>query len=232
MSKVSTVSSSEETYGFQDLLERMEQIKPSEVFQKRRDIAESLQSIASSIIRMDADEAELNDYASRLKQLEEALAGHGKVDTGEIFKRMINGEARADDVLMGHDYSILNGKSSAVAFPMETRIEGDRVKGNAFVPLPFQGPPMRVHGGIVAAMFDVLLAQTQAIAKVMGYTASLDITYKAATPLETELELEAWIEKIDGRKMYNAGEIRMNGEVCASAKGLWIQPKSNLFGFG
>jgi len=220
------------TFGFKDIFEGTREIVPSEEFLSRRHIADSLRNIASHIIRMDATADELALYAQEFQKLEQKLKAQGKVDAGELFKRMLNGEASADDVLMGHDFSILSGKSTAVGFPLETRIEGDRVKGRAFVPLPFQGPPMRVHGGIVAAIFDVLLAQTQAIGKVMGYTASLDISYKSATPLETELELEAWIEKIDGRKMFNAGEIRANGKVCASAKGLWIQPKSNLFGVG
>lgn len=218
------------TFGFKDIFEGMRQIEPSAEFQKRRDIADSLRNIASHIIRMDASADELATYVQQLQQLEQHMKAQGKVDAGELFKRMINNEASADDVLMGHDFSILSGKSTAVGFPLETRVEGDRVFGRAYVPLPFQGPPMRVHGGIVAAIFDVLLAQTQAIGKVMAYTASLEISYKSATPLETELELEAWIEKIDGRKMFNAGEIRANGQVCASAKGLWIQPKSNLFG--
>ncbi len=217
------------TYGFKDMIDGLHNIEPSESHQKRRDIAKSLQAIASHIIRMDANDEELEAYKKDLKGLEQRFAAQGKVDTGELFKKMVNGEATGDDVLMGHDYGILSGKASAVAFPMDTRIEGDRVLGTAYVPLPFQGPPLRVHGGIVAGMFDVLLAQTQAIAKVMGYTASLEITYKDATPLESDLELEAWVEKIDGRKMYNAGVIRANGKVCAEAKGLWIQPKSNLF---
>ncbi len=220
------------TFGFKDIFEGTREIVPGADFQNRRDIADSLRNIASHIIRMDASSDELSAYAQELQQLEQRMEAQGKVDTSELFKRMVNGEASADDVLMGHDFSILSGKSTAVGFPLETHIEGDRVFGRAYVPLPFQGPPMRVHGGIVAAIFDVLLAQTQAIGKVMGFTATLDITYKSATPLETELELEAWVEKVDGRKLFTAGEIRANGQVCASAKGLWIQPQSNFFGMG
>ena len=219
-------------YGFKDMLEGVHKIQASGVHQKRRDIADALRKISSHLIRMEASEEELIAYASEVEALEKRLAQQGKVDTGELFKKMINVEASGDDVLMGHDYNILDGKSSVIGFPMETYIEGDRVKGWAKVPLPFQGPPQRVHGGMVAAIFDVLLAQTQAIAKVMGYTASLEISYKDATPLDTELELEAWVESIDGRKMFNAGEIRANGKVCASAKGLWIQPKTSFLGLG
>jgi acyl-coenzyme A thioesterase PaaI-like protein len=223
-------SNSTKTYGFQDMLEGVGTIQPSISHQKRRDIAQSLREISSHIIRMSATDDELDAYVAELADLESRFMAQGKVDASELFKKMINQEATADDVLMGQDFGILNGRASALAFPMETKIIGDRVHGTAKVPLPFQGPPLRVHGGIVAAIFDVLLAQTQAIGKVLGYTASLEISYKDATPLNSDLELEAWIEKIDGRKMFNAGEIRANGKVCATAKGLWIQPKSNMFG--
>ena len=217
-------------YGFMDLMKGMDSLKPSASHQKRRDLAKSLQSIANHIIRMEASDDELLAYTQEVEMLEMRMAKQGKIDSAELFKKMINSEASADDVLMGHDYSILSGKASAIAFPMEMDIVGDRVKGSAYVPLPYQGPPQRVHGGIVAAMFDVLLARTQMIGGVMGYTAYLNITYKAATPLETDLELEAWVEKVEGRKMFNAGKIMANGEVCATAEGLWIQPKTSLFG--
>lgn len=219
-------------YGFKDLMSGMDTIEPSESHMNRRRLAKSLQDIATHIIRMDASEEELASYAKELEHLALRLDSQGKVDSGELFKKMINGEASGDDVLMGHDYSILSGKASAVAFPMDMEIVGDRVKGSAYVPLPYQGPPNRVHGGIVAGMFDVLLARTQMIGGIMGYTAYLNVTYKAATPLETDLQLEAWVEKVEGRKMFNAGKIMANGEVCATAEGLWIQPKSSMFGMG
>ncbi len=229
MSKTS-LAEQQKLYGFKDMLDGVHTIQASPAHQKRRDIANSVRNIASHLIRMEASDAELSQYAKAFADLEQKLSLHDKVNMGELFKKMINVEASADDILMAHDYNILDGKSTVVGFPLETWIEGDRVKGWAKAPLPFQGPPQRVHGGMVAAIFDVLLAQTQAIAKVMGFTASLEITYHAATPLDTEVQLEAWVEKVDGRKLYNYGEIRVDGKLCASAKGLWISPKTGMLG--
>ena len=224
------IDKAEKKFGFKDMLEGIEHLQPSPAHADRRRIARSLQDIASHIIRMDATPAELASYAQEVEALALRLAGQGKVDTAELFKRMINSEASLDDMMLGHDFHILSGKASAMAFPMDLRVEGDRVLGSAFVPLPFQGPPQRVHGGIVAAMFDILLARTQIIGGIFGFTASLEISYHAATPLETDLQLEAWVEKVDGRKMFNAGKIMVDGKLCASAKGLWIQPKSGFMG--
>ena len=70
-----------------------------------------------------------------------------------------------------------------------------------------------------------MLAKTQRIWGSQGFTANLEISYKAATPLNEELELEASIIEENGRKMFNEARIMFNGEVTASAKGLWIRPE-------
>ncbi len=217
-------------YGFKDFISGAEDIEPSVSHLKRRQLAKSLQNIATHIVRMDATDEELEAYSQQVEVLEQRLANHSKIDSASMFQKIFTGQASCDELLLEHDYTILSGKASAIAFPMELLIVGDRVKGTACVPLAFQGPPQRVHGGIVATMFDILLSRTQAISGLIGFTAGLTIDYKAGTPLDTELELEAWIEKVEGRKLFNAGKIMVNGEVCATAQGLWVQPKTRPFG--
>ena len=88
----------------------------------------------------------------------------------------------------------------------------------------YQGPPGRAHGGIIAAIFDILLSRTQELVSGIGYTASLKIDYLAATPVNEELSLEAEIVKIDGKKLHNQGKIIVGGKVTAKARGLWVLP--------
>lgn len=216
-------------YGLKELMHGSDEIQPSALHLNRRRLAKALQNIASHIVRMDVTDEDLSAYVREFVTLEKKLGRHGKLDGPGMYKKMTMNQASADEVLMGHDYSILNGKASAVAFPMELKIEHERVVGHARVPLPFQGPPQRVHGGIVAAIFDILLARTQYISGFIGYTASLKVDYRLATPLDTELQLVAWVEKVAGRKMYNKAEITANGKVCAVAEGLWIKPKVAIF---
>lgn len=217
-------------YGLKALMGGVVDIEPSLSQLKRRRIARSLQNISSHIVHMDASDGEMNYYSQELDALERRFSAHNKVDSAGVFQRMCDGEASGDDVLLDQDYSILIGKASAIGFPMELEVLDDRVKGTAYVPLSFQGPPQRVHGGVVATIFDILLSRTQVLCDFMGFTASLKIDYKKATPIETKLELEAWVQKVDGRKLLNGGKITANGEVCATAEGLWIQPNSNALG--
>ena len=39
---------------------------------------------------------------------------------------------------------------------------------------------------------------------------------------EHELELESWVDRIEGRKVFTAGTISINGEVTARAEGIFI----------
>ena len=100
------------------------------------------------------------------------------------------------------------------------------IRGKTKVDIRFQGPPGRVHGGMVASIFDILLSRTQELVHSIGYTASLKIDYVAATPINTDLDLEAKIIKIDGKKLYNSGVIKVDNQVTARAKGLWVLPSA------
>ena len=49
--------------------------------------------------------------------------------------------------------------------------------------------------------------------------------YHRKTPLNTPVEMWAVNEKQDGRKLLCVAEMRVNGEVTASAEGLFISDK-------
>lgn len=196
--------------------------------QARRRVGRSIQNIMNKLIRLDASVDEINQYAEQLEQLETALEKHDRIDQMSIFKKLVNQEGEAEDILNITDYDILTGLSTPVSLPLKTWIEGDKIKGSANVGIQYQGPPGRVHGGIIAATFDVLLAGTQNLANIQGFTGTLSVKYLGATPINTDLELEAEVVKIEGRKLFNRGRILVNGEVTAEAEGIWIQVKGGV----
>jgi acyl-coenzyme A thioesterase PaaI-like protein len=219
------------TFGLADYIHFGEDpVEPSVSHAKRRRLARSLQNISSSMFRMDANAAEIDGYLRQVEALEAQFSKLPKVDSSAIFKKIVRGDASGEELLMDRDHIVLTGRANPISLPMDFSIRDDRVVGTVTVPFEYQGPPQRAHGGVVAAIFDVLLHKTQKICGFMGFTASLTVDYVDSTPLDTELELEAWIEKVDGRKLYNAGKITRQGKECAKAKGLWIQPNSGTFG--
>ena len=52
----------------------------------------------------------------------------------------------------------------------------------------YEGPPLAVHGGYIAGLFDELLGAVQSLSQTgTGYTAKLEIKYRSLTPIDEEL---------------------------------------------
>jgi len=119
-------------------------------------------------------------------------------------------------------YSPLVGPLNPLAPPMEFEVRGGRVHGKVTYGAPYVGPPQHVHGGIIAATLDELLGSTNLVHMVGGMTGTLTIRYRRPTPVLKEIELEGWLDRVDGRKVYAHGEMRHAGEVTAEAEGIFI----------
>jgi acyl-coenzyme A thioesterase PaaI-like protein len=135
---------------------------------------------------------------------------------------------REDDITSVMPYSPISGKRNAIALPMKLWKAGDReVLGEAIFSSTYAGPPNAVHGGIIAAVFDEILAMANVISGSAGFTGTLTIKYHDKTPLNTPIELWGMNVRQEGRKQISRGEMRVNGKVIASAEGLFIcAPKS------
>ena len=107
-------------------------------------------------------------------------------------------------------------------------IKDDRAYGKVTAGWAYEGPPGTLHGGYVAAIFDQFLGMAQVMGKQPGMTGILTTRYHQRTPLNTELRLEAWIEKLDGRKTMVRGEMYAGDIMTASCDGLFIQPRGGL----
>ena len=119
-------------------------------------------------------------------------------------------------------YSPVSGKQNPISPPIRMWEQDGEVCGEAFFTPTYAGPPETVHGGIVAAVFDELLSMANVISGKAGFTGSLTIKYHRKTPINRPIELWAVNESNEGRKQLSRGEMRVDGEVTASAEGLFI----------
>jgi acyl-coenzyme A thioesterase PaaI-like protein len=120
-------------------------------------------------------------------------------------------------------YSPISGKRNPIAPPIRMWKAGSgEVRGEVIFSPTYAGPPDSVHGGIIAAVFDEILAMSNVISGKAGFTGTLTIKYRKKTPLNTPIELWGMNVRQDGRKQLCRGEMRVNGEVTASAEGLFI----------
>jgi acyl-coenzyme A thioesterase PaaI-like protein len=130
-----------------------------------------------------------------------------------------------DDITAVMPYSPISGRRNPIAPPIKMWKTGDgEVMGEAIFSPTYAGPPDSVHGGIIAAVFDEILAMANVISGTAGFTGTLTIKYRRTTPLNTPIELWGKNVRRDGRKQLCRGEMRVNGEVTASAEGLFICP--------
>jgi acyl-CoA thioesterase FadM len=86
----------------------------------------------------------------------------------------------------------------------------------------YQGPPACVHGGSVAALFDDALGRTRHLTGRNCVTGSLSVSYKRPTPLNADLEVLATIQEVLERKFIVAGQLTHNGELLATAEGIFV----------
>jgi hypothetical protein len=187
--------------------------QPTEETALRRDIAGSMKSITEELVRMDASTDELAGYATELAALAERIRQHDKRDFPAMLARLFQGDASRQDLLDVLDFEILTGRSTPLSLPLELWLDGQVVRGKANYGLPWQGPPGRVHGGVLALTMDILLAKTQDFFPNLGMTGTLNLRYLAATPLHTDVTLEATVQRIEGRKLFCEGRIA-GGRSC------------------
>jgi acyl-coenzyme A thioesterase PaaI-like protein len=86
----------------------------------------------------------------------------------------------------------------------------------------FEAAPGRVHGGMVAAVFDDVLGMAMARVRSPGFTGRLTVHYRAPVPMNRRIEFTAWGEAPNGRKLVVRAEARLDGRLLAEADALFI----------
>lgn len=124
------------------------------------------------------------------------------------------------------DRSPIIGRTNPLAAPIELSVvgEGDdiHVEGRARFGAAYEGPPGTLHGGFVAASFDEVLGLAQTLAGRTGMTGTLKVVYRNPTPLYEELRFRAWVDRIEGRKIFVAGTCHAGDRLTAEAEAIFI----------
>lgn len=149
------------------------------------------------------------------------LAAQAEASQGRRVARSINPEY-GDRLTMLLPFSPITGPLNPIAPGLEYRRDGEKLVAETHFNDLYEGPPHCVHGGIIAGVFDQLLAMANMLAGTAGPTASLTVDYKKPTPLNTLLRFEAWQERVDGRKVYMKGHALHGDTVVAESSGLFI----------
>jgi hypothetical protein len=80
----------------------------------------------------------------------------------------------------------------------------------------------------VAAAFDDLMGMAQMASGIAGYTGTLTVKMLRPTPLNTRIDYEAGVDRVDGRKIYVWARSRDADTLLAEAEIVFIAPKAGM----
>ena len=84
-----------------------------------------------------------------------------------------------------------------------------------------------VHGGALGMLFDTVLGLTSSVLTGGPYqrTAYLKIDYRHIVPIEKELQFDAGVDRMDGRKIFESGRLRDGDTQLTEADALFVRLK-------
>lgn len=187
---------------------------------ERRRLAEAMREVIRLLVRSDAPEEELRIAADRLEEYAAHLRSHPKNPRYEGFAEA----SPSGDVAAFFDQSPVIGQANPLAPPLSLRAtdEGMRVVGDVHFTSPYEGAPGCVHGGWVAAAFDEALGFAQSLSASPGMTGTLIVRYRKPTPLNSDLRIEAWVDRVEGRKVFASGTLHAGDILAAEAEGIFV----------
>lgn len=181
-----------------------------------RRLAAVLRALVAEAVTAEVTDEALERAAADLDRVRGRLAG--------APRRPSHWAAPAPDGRHGglSDWSPVGGAANPLAPPLTARVEDGVVVGEVTWGAAAEGPPGCVHGGLLAAAFDEVLGITQSLSGQFGMTGTLSVRYRRPTRLHVPVRLEGRLVGVEGRKVRTEGTALVDGEVTATAEGLFI----------
>ena len=190
------------------------------------DVAARTRELASAVRRANAPTADLRRAAELIAEATALLTPHhveGMPMQGRVGPDGPIGQQSTDPHVY-FPWSPIIGALNPLSADMTLTWDpiAERIHGRANFDAKHNGPPGMVHGGVIALAFDELLGTNNVCQGLGGFTGTLSIRYERPTWVDTEIVLEAWLDRVEGRKVFTAGTMSIDGEVTARAEGIFI----------
>jgi acyl-coenzyme A thioesterase PaaI-like protein len=196
------------------------ELPPTAAWRERMKLATTLRELVALCVTSDAPAADIARANEEAAKAVATLSSSPRRTFGQAFKDLSGLPAHIEYA----DRGMMVGRCNPNAPPMRLHGNSDT---HALVTVKFgpthEGIPGHVHGGMIAAAFDQLFGYMQSTQNRGSLTASLTVHYRAPTPLETELRLEATRLRTEGRKTFVSGTLHAREKLCAEAEGLFVE---------
>jgi acyl-coenzyme A thioesterase PaaI-like protein len=119
-------------------------------------------------------------------------------------------------------------RGNILTIPLSShKTEDGRMAGTARFARFHLGRNGAVHGGSLGMLFDTVLGLTASVltGSRRQRTAYLKIDYRNIVPIEKELQFDAGIDRIDGRKIFVSGRLTDGDTLLTEADALFVQLK-------
>jgi len=179
-------------------------------------IVAGLREIATRVVRLSGSLHDLSSAADRVESLLASLDGVTQSRAMESYRFAFDLD-RPNDVL---PFNPATGEFNPVAPSLEMSVEGKNVVVHCAFPNRYESAPDTVQGGMVAAVYDQLLAYAVMVAGFTGPTLSIRVDFLKPTPLNEPLRFEAAVDSIDGKKYSVKGSCYRGDEKITEAEAL------------
>jgi hypothetical protein len=119
-------------------------------------------------------------------------------------------------------FDVVIGRHSPLALPLDVSFEPPKALLRGVFTRPYEGPPECVHGAVLAASFDLVLAAANFVAGLPGPTAKLEITYRRPTALYEPCLFEGWVDGQQGTRVRTVGRLIQRDRVTVQAAGEFV----------
>jgi acyl-coenzyme A thioesterase PaaI-like protein len=199
-------------------------IHPAAVGRERelRRLADAVRRLGAATVEHVASAADTEVLAIEVEALAARLEAHVPDPLPPRYihpDRLPEGERHAHD---GSQFDYVIGLYNPLALPVRMEVQDGRAVGRAVFTTPYEGPPGCVHGAVLAACFDQVFVLATMETGQGGPTVRLELDFRRPTPLRRPVTFEAWVDRVDGRKIHTRGHVLHDGEVCVEARGTFI----------
>lgn len=184
-------------------------------------LADAIRRQIAACIEQDASPEELSELASRAEALADQLE---RTATGKRHALLDSAWHLAGATMAYLPFSPVMGRLNPASLGLVIRRESDqKVVAEIVLGESAEGAGGLVHGGAIAAIYDEILASSNMLTKAGGPTGTLTVRYRRPTPLYTPLRFEAWVDRLDARKVHTRGQCLVGDQVVSEAEAIFVR---------
>jgi acyl-coenzyme A thioesterase PaaI-like protein len=189
----------------------------------RRTAATSLRNLNHAFAEADPSDEVIAAIADVVQEQTATLAAAPWRDRLAIMRAAMTGEAfPPEGTRAGFEDRAVAGRANPMSIEIDVAFEDEVVVGRFVLRKGFEGAPGRAHGGMVAAAFDEVTGNVIGMLHEPAFTGELTVRYLEPTPMNDPIEMRAWLEGRERRKLFIEAEARAGDRVAAICHAIYI----------